>query len=146
MAAELPLRLQIGRSLVDASDQAGLDRAILAANAAVRREDLADAFNPLIIDPAKAHALVAALLQAPGDLPMKLAGRALDIEKFSDVFQVSFASCLAPQGQLLNRLRQFFVLHGQFLSSRTRRGLSLLRGLPRQPAQRKQRLFRHRRI
>ncbi len=80
MAAEGPLRLQIGRSVVEASDTAGLDRAIQAANAAVRREDLADAFNPLIIDPAKAHAFVAALLKAPGDLPAKLAGRALDVD------------------------------------------------------------------
>ena len=79
-AAEPPLRLQIGRNVVEAADTAALDRAIAASNASVRRADLADAFNPLIIDPAKAHAFVAALLKAPGDLPAKLAGRALDVD------------------------------------------------------------------
>ncbi len=78
--AQAPLTLQIGRAMVPATDTAGIEGAIAAANARVRLPGLADHFNPLIIDPGKAQALVAALLLAPGDLPAKLAGRALDLE------------------------------------------------------------------
>ena len=72
--------LQIGRTMVAATDAPAIDRAIAEANARVRMAGLEDAFNPLIIDPAKAQALVAALLKTPAGLPAKLAGRALDLE------------------------------------------------------------------
>ena len=78
--AQAPLRLQIGRETVAASDSAAIDRAIAAANATARVAGLQDDFNPRIIDPAKAQAFAAALLRAPGDLPAKLAGRALDMD------------------------------------------------------------------
>ena len=94
-AAEPPLKFQIGRSIVEAADTAGLDRAIVAANAAAHRADLADAFNPLIIDPAKAHAFAAALLKSPGDLPAKLAGRALDVDALHMRIGVSSPTTLA---------------------------------------------------
>lgn len=78
-AAQAPLAVQIGRDIVPAADAMAVDRAIAAANAAARVEGLEDSFNPNVIDPAKAHALIAALLRAPGDLPARLGGRALDL-------------------------------------------------------------------
>lgn len=77
--AQAPLTVQIGRTIVPAADTAAVDRAIAAANAAARVDGVEDAFNPNLIDPAKAQALIAALLRDPGDLPARLGGRALDL-------------------------------------------------------------------
>jgi hypothetical protein len=77
MAEAAPLHVRVGRETVAASDAAALDAAIARSNAALRIADLPDALNPAIIDPAKAHALLAALAALPADALAPLAGRSL---------------------------------------------------------------------
>jgi hypothetical protein len=73
------LRLNINRSIVAAADTKAVAAAIAAANARARDPSLPDAFNPALIDPAKAEALLTALLRPPGDAVAPLAGRALEL-------------------------------------------------------------------
>jgi hypothetical protein len=73
------LRLRIDRSIVAAADKAAVGAAITAANARARSPDLPDAFNPAVIEPAKAEALLSALMQPSGEAIAPLSGRALDL-------------------------------------------------------------------
>ena len=59
------LRLRIDRTTVAAADKAAVGAAVEAANARVRDPNLPDAFNPAVIDPAKADALLTALTNRP---------------------------------------------------------------------------------
>ena len=70
----------VGLAVIAALKSRGHGPVIAADFSPTRRATAEKMGADVIIDPAKAHALVAALLQVPGDLPMKLAGRALDIE------------------------------------------------------------------
>jgi hypothetical protein len=73
------LRLRIDRSIVAAADKAAVGAAITAANARAHSPGLPDAFNPSVIDPAKAEALLSALMQPSGEAVAPLSGRALEL-------------------------------------------------------------------
>lgn len=77
-SAAAGLRLRIDRSVVAAADRDAVGAAIAAANARARDPALPDAFNPAIIDPAKAEALLSALLQPSGEALAPLGGRVLE--------------------------------------------------------------------
>ncbi len=77
--AQAAFTVQIGGAIVPAGDPAAVAQAIVAANAKARVDGVDDAFNPNLIDPGKAQALLAALLRDPGDLAARLGGRALDL-------------------------------------------------------------------
>jgi hypothetical protein len=96
--AQVPFTVRIGGAVVAASDGAAIDAAVAAANAKARVAGLEDAFNPNVIDPAKARAFVAALLREPGDLPAKLGGRALDVEALHMRIGVSSPTTVASFG------------------------------------------------
>jgi len=76
-AAATGLRVRVGRVTVDAADAPGVDAAIAQSNARLRLALLADALNPSIIDPAKAHALLAALAKLPASALAPLGGHSL---------------------------------------------------------------------
>jgi hypothetical protein len=59
------LRIAIGRTIVSANDVAAVNTAIASYNATARVDGLADTFNPAIIDPTKAQALITALSSLP---------------------------------------------------------------------------------
>jgi len=72
------LRLRIGPTVVAAADRQGVNAAIAAANARAREAGLPDAFNPDVIDPGKAEALLSALMRTPGEALAALGGRILE--------------------------------------------------------------------
>jgi hypothetical protein len=71
------LRLRIDRSIIRAADKAAVTSAIAAANLRARSAGLPDWFNPSLVDPAKAEALLTALSSPSGEAVAPLAGRAL---------------------------------------------------------------------
>lgn len=71
------LRVRAGRVSVDATDTSAVDAAIAQSNAKLRIALLADVLNPSIIDPAKAHALLAALAKLPASALAPLRGHSL---------------------------------------------------------------------
>lgn len=78
-ASAAPLQLRIDRATIDASDKAAVNAAIAAANTKSHDPGLPDTLNPAIIDPAKADALLSALMRPPADAIAPLAGRALEL-------------------------------------------------------------------
>jgi hypothetical protein len=82
-ASDGGLRLEIGRATVAAGDTKAVRAAIAEANRRARQPGVPDAFNPRIVDPAKAEALVKALLTPPGDALAPLAGRTLILNAYN---------------------------------------------------------------
>ena len=83
MSASPGLRVNIGRTTVAAGDAAAVSAAIEAANKQAREAGVPDAFNPRVIDPAKAAALLAALVKPPAEAVTVLAGRALILNPYN---------------------------------------------------------------
>jgi hypothetical protein len=71
------LRVRIGQETVSAQDEAAVDAAIGRANRGEAIEGLADALNPRLIDPARAHAFLAALMALPLTELQHLGGHSL---------------------------------------------------------------------